>query len=677
MTAVGIDLGTTFSLVGVPSANGVTICESLTGDRSTPSVVLVHEDGRCTVGEEAKRSAAVYPDRTFDFFKRLMGRDWTLTVDGKQWSPAMLSAEVLRSVAADVERVTGTAPDQAVITVPAYFGESARSATLDAARIAGLDARELIHEPTAAALAFGFGAGPGAAGDTLLVYDLGGGTFDVSIVRVEEDGIRVIATGGDHALGGKDWDDQLMALLAHGFEERHGEDPLLDPVAAALLRERAEEGKRALSRMPQAMVSVGVEGIVDRSVVTREQFESATSGLLARTEELLGDVLMDAGLSWTDVTDTLLVGGSTRMPMCSALVERLAGRPPRTTVDPDLAVVTGASLRAGAERERAPARGRSGLARAPRITDVTAHALGFVVISAAGDRYVNEVMISRNAAIPADAQKVKRLDAGAETFDVYLLQGHQERPVATEPLGRYRFTDVPAGRNPVDVTIAFGYDSNGIVDITAAVNGTRLEGPEHNAADLDLSWTEEDPRDHARRSSIAAVLTIDCSGSMGGRRLEEAKRSCGEFAALLGGLSGAQVGLVSFASGARVEAELTDDAADISRRAGALATWGSTDLAAGLEAAGRLLTGRDVGRRVIVVLTDGVPDDADRALDLGRRCAADGIELVTVGVTGADGAFLARLATADADALLTDEANLAGTFRSIARSLAGGLARRT
>lgn len=673
---VGIDLGTTYSLIARMTETGVRMFSANTGQRSTPSVVLI--DGqRIVVGAEAKHSAMLFPDRTFAFFKRDMGvADVARTVDGRVWSPTQLSAEVLRALAADVQREEGDLPEQAVITVPAYFGDAARRATIEAGECAGLEVLELIHEPTAAALAFGF---DGAAADarTLLVYDLGGGTFDVSLVRIGDGEMEVIATDGNHELGGKDWDDVLMGIVADRFDERHGIDPRWDPITAADLRERCEDAKRSLSKMPQTLVTLTADGVTDRIRVARAEFEQMSAPLLARTETLLTEVLAEANVDWCAITTTVLVGGSTRMPACGELVERVSGRPPTRGIDPDTAVAHGAAIVAARGREptvRAAVGGRfaSGLQRVPALKDITAHALGFVVINEAGDRYVNEIMIRRNAAIPSRHTKLKRLERGVDDLDIYVLQGHQERPLATESLGRFRFLSVPDGDSDRDVEITFMYDGDGIVRVQATARGQRLSAPEHDPGDRDLSWTDEDPRDRARRMLDVALL-IDCSGSMAGARINEAKDSCADFARLVGELPWGRVGLVSFATGARVEAPLSEDPKPVADAAGGLDVYGGTDLTAGLQAAPGLFE-RDVGRRVIVIVTDGEPNNRASARAAAAECQSTGIEIVTVGVSGADMAFLGLISTADRNSIFTDD--MKGALRSIARSLTGSLTRR-
>lgn len=690
---VGIDLGTTYSLIGSVGPTGVRIYQSSTDQRSTPSVVQIQPGGAVCIGEEAKRSAALYPERTFAFFKRDMGVPGAnRTVDGTEWSPEQLSSEVLKSLVEDYARDGRDAPQEVVITVPAYFGDAARRATITAGELAGLNVLELIHEPTAAALAFGFGAGA-SVNSTLLVYDLGGGTFDVSLVEVGAGQMTVLATDGDHELGGKDWDDVLITIVADRFNERHGSDPRWDLTAAADLRERCEIAKRSLSKMPGTSVPVVVDGLSDRVPVSRQEFEEMSAPLLGRTETLLDQLLDESGFAWEQVDAMLLVGGSTRMPACAALVKRLSGRPAVLGVDPDTAVAHGAALVAArrtlggniapgrvpgltatgghSSDERAP-EVADGISRLPALRDVTAHALGFVVINPSGDRYANEVMIARNSQIPARQTQTKRLERGMSELDVYVLQGHQERPRATESLGRYRFRSVPNEEQDRDLQITFMYDNDGIVRVSAALSGVDLAAPEHDPGDRDLSWTDEDPRDHAR-SVLDVVLLMDCSGSMSGGRLTEAKRSCADFVNVLADIQGARVGLVSFSTHATLLASLSEESAPVIEGANRMHASGGTDLAAGLREARALLDGAE-GRRVIVAVTDGSPNDANAAVSIATACRREDVEIVAVGVSGADDAFLAKIATTDKDSIFTND--MRGALHSIARSLAGGITRR-
>jgi molecular chaperone DnaK (HSP70) len=660
---VGIDLGTTISvLAGVDDAGRVAFATTRDGGPRLRSVVAFGEAG-VAVGEEAVRMAPIDPDSCFAFFKRSMGTDWEVEAGGRLLRPEDLSAEVLRALVADAVGTFGSAPRAAVLTIPAYFGDDARRATKEAAQLAGIEPLALIHEPTAACFAHGAGA-DGAR--TVLVYDLGGGTFDVSVVRHGKADSEVLATLGDHRLGGKDWDDTMGELIVEALGENA--DPRDDPSLLAELEERAREAKHTLSRLERCWVNVSTESGVRRVEVTRQRFLERTAHLFDRTEEVVTRVLDDVGGAG-GIDEALLVGGSTRMPPCAQIVERASGRPPGGGVDPDEAVARGAAIAAGGAGQSG---GGSAAGALARIRDVTAHGLGFVVVAAAGDRYLNQVMITRNAAIPASASKAHSLDVGGAggALEVHMLQGEAERPLDNQPLGCWRFEGIPAKRRgPVSVEVAYAYDRDGVVHVSASANGKQLADPLVDRLDRDLRWTDELPGAQ-RGDGLAVALVIDVSISMGGEKLIEAKRALTGFVDVLEEVGlGDRVALISFSNGAKRLARIGAGAAKVRRAAKKLSTEGATDMEEGLALAGKELEG-EAGRRVVVLLTDGEPNNGEATMRERDRIVGEEIDIVARGVQGADLAFLERLATVDGEIL--ELADLAGGFRGIARQLAGG-----
>jgi molecular chaperone DnaK len=664
---VGIDLGTTISLLGVADPGGrVTLARTRDGGPRLRSVVHVSGDGAPTVGEAAQRLAPLEPDSCFAFFKRWMGTPWRVEAGSQSLGPEQLSGFVLDALREDAASI-GAAPRRAVVTIPAYFGDDARRATQRAGELAGLEVVALLHEPTAACMAAGNGDG---GPRTVLVYDLGGGTFDVSVVRFEQGEAEVRATAGDHRLGGKDWDDVLVELVAGRIEAEVGEDPREDPGVLADLQERCREAKHTLSRLERAGITIFAGGRAHRLEVGRAEFAAATATLLARTEEIVTQVVEEVGGAGA-IDAALLVGGSTRMPGCGDVVRRASGRAPAGGVDPDEAVVTGAALVARA------AAGGGALTR--RMRDVTAHALGFVVVASDGSRYVNEVMIRRNAPIPAVATKRHRLDVAAGApgqLHVHMLQGESERPLDVQPLGCWTFADVPAARTgQVDVDVTYRYDEDGVVHVSAAVGGRELAPPRIDREDRDLRWTDEDPEAH-RTPSLAVALVIDVSGSMEGAKLAQAKAACRGFVDELEQAgAGDRVAVVAFGSTATLVARVGDEPRLARRALDAVASAGSTNMAAGLAAAEGEL-GEQAGARVVVLLTDGYPDDEAATLSARARLIERDVQIVARGVDGANAAFVRRLSTGDGEML--DLANLSGSFRGIARQLAqdGALRRR-
>jgi molecular chaperone DnaK len=659
MTAsVGIDLGTTISVLAAADDSGkVTFARTRDGGPRLRSAVSFGPAG-VIVGEAAVRMAAIEPDSSFAFFKRSMGTDWEVDLGDRRLRPQDLSAEVLRALAADAAETLGAVPEAATLTIPAYFGDDARRATKEAATLAGIEPLALIHEPTAACFANG-----GQTSGAVLVYDLGGGTFDVSVVRHGGDGSEVLATLGNHRLGGKDWDDVMGEVLVEALGD--GEDPREDPALLAELQERAREAKHSLSRLQSAAVNVATTAGVQRVEVERDQFLRRSAHLFTQTEEIVARVLDDVGGAGT-IDEVLLVGGSTRMPPCAEIVERLSGRPPAGGVDPDEAVARGAAIAAAARV------GGGAAGHLARIRDVTAHALGFVVVAAGGDRYVNQVMIARNAPIPASAAKEHSLDLvdASGSLEVHMLQGDAERPLDNQPLGCWRFEGITAqGRGPVGVEVAYEYDEDGVVQVSASADGRPLAAPMVDHEDRDLRWTDEEPGSH-QAGDLAVALVIDTSSSMSGEKLEEAKKALAGFVDVLeeAGL-GDRIALVSFANGAERNARLGVGARKVRKAANGLAAAGATDMGAGLAAAAKELDGAP-GRRVAVVLTDGAPTDGAATMQARERLVADEVDIIARGVQGADLAFLERLATVDGEIL--DLAGLAGGFRGIARELASG-----
>lgn len=665
MTPVGIDLGTTLSSVAQRTKDGrVRLATLRDGSPRLRSVVTFDAD-RVVVGEEAQSLAPLDPNSSFAFFKRRMGTDWEVPHGGRAWTATQLSAEVLKALVVDAAEDLGERPNRAVVTIPAYFGDDARRATKEAGSLAGLDVFELLHEPTAACLAYE--PDPDAT-LTQLVYDLGGGTFDVSVVCFTPAGAEVLATAGDDQLGGKDWDDVLLELIADRIEAQCGIDARDDDQLLADLLERTRDAKHALSKVQRTAVTAPVGGAMQRIEVTRSEFEATASSLYTRTEAVVDRVIEDIG-GRAKLDAVLLVGGSSRMPRCRSALVASTGLEPRSGVDPDAAVAIGAAIMATERGGDQPA-GPNALMRPRSVRDATAHALGFVVVSADGSRYVNEIMIARNSPIPAAQTKTRELAVGRDdtgVLDVYMLQGEAERPLETNPLGRWTFEGVPGNRwGKVKVDVAYEYDEDGICHVSASVGGSPLRAPRIDRDDRDLRWTEENPASHAV-PAVSTALVIDVSGSMEGSKLEEAKAACIEFIDVLDKAgAGDRIGLVPFGSIAHVAAPIGAANDEVRAAAARLAVAGSTNMAHGLEVAWQALQNAE-GRRVIVLLTDGAPDDRFGALDSRNTIVKGGGEVMARGVTGADDAFLREL---DSGSELLAAGEIARSFRGIARQLA-------
>src|SRR4051794_29901164 len=399
-TFVGIDLGTTNSVVAYRNAYGrPEVIPNREGQNITPSVIYFGTDPPA-VGQEAKEWARLGNDEIASFFKPHMGSPlYQLRFHGKDYNATDLSALVLRRLKEDAEARLGEPVDRAVITVPAYFADAQRKATIDAGEAAGLQVLRIINEPTAAALAYGLQKT--GKEETVLIYDLGGGTFDVTIARITPGEIAVLSTAGDHDLGGKNWDDRIATFLSEKFDADTGIDPLDDPVALNEVLVRSEQAKWALSERTSTRITLQLGTERRGYELTRAEFEAMTFPLMDRTRRLTEEALAEAQRTWSDLNGVLLVGGSTRMPMVRAYVTQMAGAPPRTGVNVDEVVALGAAIQAAMEagqstRDATP---QFTLAGARRVLDVMSHSLGTVAVSQDGTRYVNDIVIQRNLPI--------------------------------------------------------------------------------------------------------------------------------------------------------------------------------------------------------------------------------------------------------------------------------------
>jgi len=477
-TSIGIDLGTTNSVAAYVDPSGRTkIIPNVEGDLLTPSVVMF-DDAEVIVGKEARRTNLIHPDRVAEWVKRDMGSPvYSRPIRGEYLPPEVIQACILRRIKADISARLGS-DVKAVITVPAYFDEPRRKATADAGEMAGLSVLDIVNEPTAAAMAFGEIHGYLAPGGepleetTVLVYDLGGGTFDVTLLRLAPGDVRALATDGDVQLGGYDWDQRLVNHVAESFQRAFGVDPRQEPAAFCRLYDAVLEAKHTLSARSHATIELDHAGFSHRVEVTRQQFEELTADLLERTAWTTRQLLAAAGLQWSDVSRLLLVGGATRMPMVSRMLVETTGIEPDHTVNPDEAVARGAALYAGyllarQSREEAPF----------RVTNVNAHSLGVEGIDPQTYRKKNVVLIPRNTQLPArHSEKFITKTENQRSIAIQVLEGESTSPGECNVIGRTVIRDLPAGLPqgwPVEVT--FQYGDNGRLSVHAAVPGTDRE----------------------------------------------------------------------------------------------------------------------------------------------------------------------------------------------------------
>ncbi len=471
--AVGIDLGTTNSAIAVLEGGEPTIIPNAEGARTTPSVVAFSKTGEVLVGEIAKRQAVTNVDRTISSVKRHMGTDWTTEIDGKKYTAQEISARVLMKLKADAEAYLGEPVTEAVITVPAYFNDAQRQATKDAGQIAGLKVERIVNEPTAAALAYGLEKGK--EDELILVFDLGGGTFDVSLLEVgkDDDGfstIQVRATSGDNHLGGDDWDQRIVNWLIDQVKAKTGADLSKDAVALQRLKEAAEQAKKELSSATSTNISLQylsmtADGPIHLDeTLTRAKFEELTSDLLERTKKPFRDVMAEAGVTVSEIDHVVLVGGSTRMPAVTEVVKELTGgREPNKGVNPDEVVAVGAALQAGVIQ---------GDRKDVLLIDVTPLSLG---IETKGG--VMTKLIDRNTAIPTKASEIfSTAEDGQPSVLIQVYQGEREFARDNKLLGTFELSGIaPAPRGVPQIEVTFDIDANGIVHVSAKDRGTGKE----------------------------------------------------------------------------------------------------------------------------------------------------------------------------------------------------------
>ena len=461
---IGIDLGTTNSCVAVKEGDNVTVIPNPEGQRTTPSVVAFSKDGEILVGQLAKRQAIVNPDRTVISIKRSMGSDKTVAIDGKNYTPQQISAMILQKLKKDAEEYLGTSITEAVITCPAYFTDAQRQATKDAGTIAGLNVLRIINEPTAACLAYGVNIEKND--NKIMVYDLGGGTFDVSILDVGDGVFEVLSTAGDNRLGGDDWDNRIVEWLAAEFKKSDGIDLLKDKMAAQRLREAAEKAKIELSSMQETTISLpfitadanGPKHLEQK--LTRAKFEDLTRDLLERTKTPVRTALKDAGLEPSQIHKILLVGGSTRMPMVQALVKELMGKEPTKGINPDECVAMGAAIQGAI---------LSGEQQGIVLVDVTPLSLGLETLGG-----VFTKIIDKNTAIPVSKSQVFTTAADNQPqVEIHVLQGERAMASDNVSLGRFFLDGIkPAPRGVPQIEVTFDIDANGIVNVTAKDKAT-------------------------------------------------------------------------------------------------------------------------------------------------------------------------------------------------------------
>lgn len=675
---IGIDLGTTFSATAFVAKNGLPrVLENSDGQALTPSVIYFGSN-EILIGNKAKEKLAANDERAIAFFKRFMGNpNWAFFVNDKQYNATELSAILLKKLKQDAESTLGHTIDNAVITVPAYFSELQRRNTIEAGRAAGLNVLRIINEPTAAAIAYGFASRQ--ENTNVLVYDLGGGTFDVSIVNMDHQNIQVIATGGDHELGGRDWDDCLLSHVATLFEEETGDDLFLYADSFGHLLVEAEKVKKDLSDSLSATFEYSVDEL-RRVTITRAFFEQLTRPLLERTLSLCDITIEESGLSWSDIHEVLLIGGSSRMPMISEGLYQKVRKRPLKAVDVDKAVAIGAAIQAAKDSERQYTL-PSGQAKysALAIKDITSHSLGMVAINEDRSKYINSILIPKNSPIPASQvrpYKFRTSSVKTNQLEVYITQGESENPLECNILGKYTFADIQHSSNTDStIDISYSYDENGTVNVLAHKDDYKYK-PLIEPVPSDMEWLAHPPENAAIVfEHLSVYLVFDLSGSMSGAPLKEAKLAAQSFVEKLD-LTNTSIGLAVVADKVQVIQGLCQNAKKLNRAIKSLEI-GIAGFGNGSQPFSEMQKQlkRCKGLKFVVVLADGVWERQNYAVSEAKRCHENDIDIVAIGFGSADEKFLKAIASSEESALLTDLSHLVDSFDRIAQVLNNNIER--
>lgn len=666
---VGIDLGTTYSTVAKydKQTSKTEVIPNIFGKELTPSVICFLENGEIMIGEDAKDMQAGGAGIIAASFKRGMGdTGFNVEVYGKTYSAEQLSGMLLKQLITDAENQTGEKIDSAVITVPAYFNDFQRTATIRAGESCGIKVLKIVNEPTAAAISYGYNH---STDKTVMVYDLGGGTFDVTIVKISGGNITVVGTDGNHLLGGKDWDAVITKYVCKKFEEEFGVDPREDESTKNELIVAAENYKKVLSKADNVAIQVKYAGNSGKYTLTREEFDVNTQQLLNATRDVIINLMDELQIAWSDIDEVLLVGGSTRMPQVSEFLKKLTGRNNVIDhADTDLAVAKGAAI-----VSELYCSDKHGLSE-HKIVDVTAHSLGALSTSVDGKRYINEIMIKKNSNVPVSVRKPFKIAEGNMTdkIEVYTLQGEGKNPLDCYVLAKVVISGFCNIGDGAIIDIEYTYDENGVVQVNAYQDGEMLD-VEADPVPEDISWMGEAPGARPSDVPIARniVICVDLSRSMK-VSIEEVKDSIRDFVSSVSNDT-TKIGLVGFGDKIKIIRDLTEDSNMIVTALDELKVnmLGRGTDASPLGTALSMLNGKP-GAKMILVLTDGIWGKRDNAVGEAQMCRSAGTAIVAVGFAEADTAFLRQIATVEEGAMFTTLDRLGETFSTIAMAMNTG-----
>lgn len=688
---VGVDLGTTFSAVAriSPVTRRAEIIKNKYGEATTPSVVYIGNDGKILYGKDAKEMQECGSENAVAFFKRNMGnKDFSFSINGKTYNSTDFSAILLRNLKEDAEKQSGEKIDGAVITVPAYFTDIERTATMEAGKRAGINVIAIINEPTAAA--FAYGLNETKSDQTILIYDLGGGTFDVTIAKITPNSINVIGSDGDHQLGGKDWDDCIAQYISKEFEKRTGISFADDAEMVNSILVKSETLKKQLSNISKVKIPVNYGGSKEIIELDEETYEQISSYLMGTTTSVIDRLFESVNLSWNDIDGVILVGGSTRMKMVQNYVKKMCGKEPLHGINVDEAVALGAAIKAnllekpvaflsGAKRQEPLLT----IAGAKKVTDVTAHSMGMISQNKDGNKYINSIIIPKNHTIPVSESKTYKLSTRQKSneMEIYIVQGEHPRALDNAISGLYIVKNIEKIGSSSEIEVTYTYTSDGIIEVTAKQKetGKILKIEKHDVPD-DMSWTDLDPRDHMKSKGIASevevILCIDLSGSMyfdDRQPIIKATQAMLDFVAQMDSFQ-VKIGLLAFADRHQMVSVPTANYKALKeaiKNVQSVRVGGCNEDQPFTEGY-NYFRKSDADVKYLIVLTDGVWDNQSKAINEAHKCHKNGIEVIALGFGTADRTFLKEIASADDFASLTNLNELSTSFTKIAQEIGGG-----
>ncbi len=677
---VGIDLGTTYSAVAVfdDTLGQVRILKNSDDKNYTPSVTHI-ENGKVKIGDEAKQLQASGDLNAAAFYKSMMGeKGYTLYLDGKEYSPEELSGLYLRELVRDISQHNNVQIDSAVITCPAYFNESQRLATLNAGKAAGLKILKVINEPTAAIIAYGL---TGIGKKNVMVYDLGGGTFDVTIAEVNGTTVKVLTTNGNHQLGGKNWDAVIADELKQKFFDEYNINIEDNPEEYYQLKVQCEEIKKRLTNIRSTTAVIQSQGYTGKYEITRDFFDSATRSLLNETSLLIDKCFSEIGnnFSWENIDEVVLVGGSTRMPQVKEFVHREYGREPVTkNIDVDTIVAAGAAMQAklcvenrlvlggtssNVEKKRLVITGDS-------VQDITSHSLGMLALAKDETTYKNSIIIKKNS--PLNTPFAKEYEFGGENMDVFVLQGESDEPCDSTLLYKYCVSGFSRGKK-TEFNLSFIYNQDGVVEVNADTkDGSRLnikKSVVDETIDEIINRLIREKEEQTLKASRAEIMfMVDTSYSMVDEPIKKAREAIFDFMKEID-TTRFSVSILNFADTGRFECQNEKDIRSIERAVSSLAveTCGVANSETPLHSFGNRFT--ENINRIIVVLTDGIWSDQRTEEIAAQRLKTNGVTIYAIGVGSADERFLNKIAS-EKGARKVDLSRLSQTFVEIAGSLA-------